>query len=124
MHGCRRAGRDPKDDEAQDEQQMTLTHLESPIANCLCAAQGLRRAASIPGPVEEAGIASANWGLSSCEHRRESPAAGASCRRGRHGATVRRVSMKRRREDESAGDETVELVALADGSIAPERRRT
>jgi hypothetical protein len=32
--------------------------------------------------------------------------------------------MKRRREDESAGDETVELVALADGSIAPERRRT
>jgi len=32
------------------------------------------------------------------------------------------MSMKRRRTEDGAGDEIVELVALADGSIAPERR--
>ncbi len=32
------------------------------------------------------------------------------------------VSMRRRREDEAGGQETAELAALADGSLAPERR--
>src|SRR5262249_1359468 len=47
--------------------------------------------------------------------------ANAGCRRRWPGATVP-GAMRRRRADEAANDDLVELVALADGSVAPERR--
>ena len=44
-------------------------------------------------------------------------------RRGAAGVTFRvTVSMRRRREDKAGGHELAELAALADGSLAPERR--
>jgi hypothetical protein len=51
------------------------------------------------------------------------PPEGTARRRRALGATVRgAVSMRRRREDEAGPQEVAELAALADGSLAPERR--
>jgi Anti-sigma-K factor rskA, C-terminal len=71
-----------------------------------------------------AGIASAEEGPSECEHFRGSRVAGAERRRRRAlGVTVHGpVSLRRPQKDKAGGQEIPELAALADGSLAPERR--